>query len=298
LNFSLINPNIAHQLQALIPAIKILPEGTVPFASADYHLLIMIGSDDWQFALLHKQNKQLEALLGFHFEKSLLPAGFPAKWEEVINEYAFLNKFYSAVTVVYRCNEAVLFPGSNYHPAGNPTVLNTLYGEENGAVIKDNFVAAEGINIVYRIAPAIYNTIQRSFINASCKHYYSMELQALGKTGYENLVQVNFFGNQFSVAVIKDGVLQLMQAYNYSKPEDVLFYLLTIAKEFNCNREEIILLIGGMVEEKSAMVTDIKKYFLNIQLASKPETVDCTAAFKEFPLHYFNPAFTIASCVL
>lgn len=282
----------------MIPSIKILPEETEQLTSADYHLMVLIGSGDWQFALFHKQKKRLEGLLGFHFEKNNQVNGFASQWDKVMADYPFLNKYYSSVTVVYRYNETVLLPGNDYDTASNTVVLDTLYGENTEVVIKDDFVAAEGLTIVYRIPSTVCHLLQRNYINASVKHYYSMELQALSKTAYENIMLVNFFGNQFAVTIIKANQLQLTQAYNYSKPEDVLFYLLTVAKEFNCNREEIILLIGGMVEEKSALFADIKKYFLNIQLAAKPETIDCSVAFNEFPLHYFNPVFTIASCVL
>ena len=281
----------------MIPSIKILPEVTEQLVSADYHLLILIGSGDWQFALLHKQKKQVTGILGFHFEKNTDSNDFAAQWDEVMGTYPFLNKYYSSVTVVYRVNETVLLPNDNYEAASNEIVLNTLFGEDDKVIIKNDFVASDGLNVVYRIPSIVYNTLHRSYINAVVKHYYSLELQALGKTAYEDVILVNFFGNQFGVTVIKSDKLQLMQMYNYTKPEDVLFYLLTIAKEFDCNREEIILLIGGMVEEKSPLFTDIKKYFLNIQLAVKPETIDCAGTFNEFPLHYFNPVFTIASCV-
>ena len=282
----------------MIPSIKILPEATEQLVSADYHLMVLIGSGDWQFVLLHKQKKQLTGLLGFHFEKNIHANGFASQWDEVMAAYPFLNKYFSSVTVVYRYNETVLLPGRDYNTASGEAVLNTLYGENSGVVIKNDFVAVEELNIVYRIPSTVYTTLRRSYINASVKHYYDFELQALNKTAYENIMLVNFFGNQFGVTVVKENHLQLMHTYDYSKPEDVLFYLLTIAKEFDCNREEIILLIGGMVEEKSALFADIKKYFLTIQLAVKPETISCATAFNEFPLHYFNPVFTIASCVL
>ena len=295
---SSINAIIAHQLKALIPSIKILPEATEQLVIADYHLLVLIGSGDWQFVLLHKQKKQLDGLLGFHFEKNTLSNNFSAQWDEVMADYPFLNKYYSSVTVVYRVNETVLLPNSNYNANCNEAVLDTLFGGDDKVVIKDDFAVADGLNVVYRVPSPVYSTVQRSYINAVVKHYYSLELQALNKTAYENIMLVNFFGNQFSVTVIKENQLQLMQCYNYNRPEDVLYYLLTIAKEYDCNREEIILLIGGMVEEKSPMFADIKKYFLNIQLTVKPETINCATNFNEFPLHYFNPVFTIASCVL
>ena len=116
----------------------------------------------------------------------------------------------SSVTIVYRVNETVLLPNSNYNANCNQAVLDTLFGGDDKVVVKNDFAVADGLNVVYRVPSPVYSTVQRSYINAVVKHYYSLELQALNKTAYENIMQVNFFGNQFSVTVIKENQLQLM----------------------------------------------------------------------------------------
>jgi Protein of unknown function (DUF3822) len=281
----------------LIPSIKILPANTEQLQSSGYHLIVVTGSNDWQFALLNKEHKSIDSVIGFHFDKAVDEKDFAAKWDAVMDEYPFLNKFYSTVTVVYVTAETAILPGKEFNEQSTKTVLDTLYAEKDNAVIKTDFVVADDLQVAYRVPSSINNIIQRAYINADSKHYYSRELTALAKSGYDNIMLVNFFGGHFTVCLLKERKLQLMQLYEYRQPEDVLFYLLTIAREFDCNREEMALVIGGMVDEKSALFNELKKYFLNISLSAKPETISCTKAFEEFPLHYFHSLFTTALCV-
>lgn len=281
----------------MIPAIKILPADTHSIVSADYHLLLLLGHYNWHFALLNKQKNQLDALLGFTFERKLSAEAFREAWESVMQEYPFLDKYFSSVHIVYKYNEAILLPGKEHTEPVDDLVMDTLFGENPAAVVKAEEVPAEDLAVIYRIHPAVYQLLQRYYVNAVHRHYYSMELQALHKTGYENSISVNFLGSSFVVTVRNNRKLQLIQAYTYQTAEDVLYYLLTIAKEYDCNREEIVLLAGGMVEEQSPLFTGLKKYFLNIELAQKPGTLDCAAGFNEYPVHYFHPIFTIATCV-
>lgn len=281
----------------MIPAIKILPDDVQHFTSAAYQLILLLSGNDWQFALMNREKKRLEAFIGFHFENKMDEAVFNSRWNEVLEEFPFLNKHYSSVFVNYLNSGAALLPGTDISETGAAAIFTLLHGQENSAITKTDFVMADNLQVIYSIPPVINNIIQRTYINADTKHYYSRELSALAKSAYENILQVNFPGRHFSVCVMKQRKLQLFNLYEYTRPEDVLYYLLTIAKEFDCNREEINLVIGGMVDEKSALFDELKKYFLNIQFALKPETVDCSAAFEEYPLHYFHSIFTIASCV-
>ncbi|MBI2730866.1 MAG: DUF3822 family protein [Sphingobacteriales bacterium] len=273
-----------------------MPETLEQVTSVDYHLIVLIGSGEWQFALLHTQTKSIEGFLAFNFEKKVEPKEFKKNWDKIISEYRFLDKYYANVSIVYRFDEAILLPVDD-DLFSHSSVLNVLYGEDNGAMVKEECVINEGINIVYRVPVMIANTLQRHFVNALINHYYSFLLQSPAKKKLSDVIAVDFFASQFTVMVIRKNQLQLIQSYNYSTPEDVLFYLLTIAKEYNCSREDIILQAGGMIEEKSALFTELKKYFLHIIITEMPEGFESSEAFNEFPVHYFNPILTIASCV-
>ncbi|MBI1779992.1 MAG: DUF3822 family protein [Sphingobacteriales bacterium] len=278
----------------MIPAIKILPDDFQQFTSSGYQLLILLGRHDWQFALLNREKKLVEGLLAFHFEKIVTEKDFESKWEAVQAGYPLLGKYYSSVKVVLATPEVVLLPGNEFNQSDVANVLNTLHSEREAAVIRTDFIANENLQVAYRLPLSVNRLIERTYINADFKHYYSTELSAAKISSVANGVLVNFFSHKFSAMVIKNNQLQLLNLYDYQQPEDVLFYLLTIAKEFDCNREETVLAISGMIDERSALFAELKKYFVNLQWTEKPANISCTEGFEEYPLHYFHSIFTIA----
>lgn len=279
----------------MIPAIKILPDDLQQFTSSGYQLFILLGRHDWQFALLNKEKKILEGLLAFHCETIISEKNFESKWEALLADYPLLNKYYSSVKIVLATPEAALFPTKEFNGQEAATILNVLHGEREQVAIKTDFVPEDNLQVVYRLHSAIDKLIRQTYINAEVKHYYTGELNAVNKSATENGFFVNFFSHKFSVMVIKNSLLYLLNLYNYQQPEDVLYYLLTLAGEFDCNRQELALTISGMIDERSALYTELKKYFLNIQWAEKPGNIHYTEGFEEYPLHYFHSIFSIIS---
>lgn len=277
----------------MIPAIKILPEDLQQITSSAYQLLVLLGRNDWQFALLNREKKMLEGLLAFHADKAITDADFGNKWNAVQEDYPLLGKYYSSVTVVIATTEVALLPVNELGENNLATILNTLHGEKEETIVKSDFTSND-LQVVYRIPASANKLIERTYINASIKHYYTAELFSLNMDGVENGLYVNFFSRQFSVMVIKNKQLQLLNQYDYRQPEDVLFYLLTIAKEFEYNREEAPLLISGMLDENSALFADLKKYFISIQFTSVPAAISCSEGFEEYPQQYFHSLFSAA----
>jgi hypothetical protein len=196
--------------------------------------LILLGRNDWQFALFNREKKMLEGLLSFHFENAIADDDVEHKWKTVQEDYPLLGKYYASVKVMIANTEVALLPLNEFGENNWATILNTLHGEKEEVVVKSDFTI-NNMQVVYRIPSLVNKLIERTYINASVKHYYTVSLHSLNSDGAEHGLFVNFFSRQFSVMVIKHKQIQLLNLYDYRRPDDVLFYLLTIAKEFDYN---------------------------------------------------------------
>src|SRR5678816_4790472 len=78
---------------------------------------------------------------------------------------------------------------------------------------------------------------------------------------------IDFKTDSFSVVVLKHNSILLAQIFAYSKPADILYWLLKICKEFSLPQNEVTLLISGLIDKRSAMYRDLDQYFLNIEFA-------------------------------
>jgi hypothetical protein len=106
-------------------------------------------------------------------------------------------------------------------------------------------------------------------------------------------LHVTFYPNKIVCVLVLNGVLQLLNSYTYVTKEDVVYHLLNIKDKYKS--EDLQLKLGGMIEETSALYTEIYKYFLNVSFAE--HDCNCVEGIKKYPSHYFSHLLSVASCV-
>jgi hypothetical protein len=97
--------------------------------------------------------------------------------------------------------------------------------------------------------------------------------------------------------VIKNNSILLAQIFAYSKPADILYWLLKICKELSLSQNEVKLSISGLIDGRSAMYKELDQYFLNIEFASIANGVKLSNPFHEYPIHFFSSLYKLAACV-
>jgi len=94
--------------------------------------------------------------------------------------------------------------------------------------------------------------------------------------------------------VKKNKQLQLAQAYSYKTPLDVVYYLLKICYEFGLDQSEVFVILSGLIDQDSAMYSELHSYFLNLYFAQPPPY---SVPENEYPHHYFTSLYNLAACV-
>jgi hypothetical protein len=98
--------------------------------------------------------------------------------------------------------------------------------------------------------------------------------------------------------MFKEGSLQLVQTFTYSSPEDVLYYLLKICKEFDMSQQEVKLSISGLIEKDSSIYRELYKYFIYPDFEILPDGISLADALNKYPDHYYSSISKLATCVL
>jgi len=105
---------------------------------------------------------------------------------------------------------------------------------------------------------------------------------------------VIFYQNKIVIALLKKGMLQIVQTFKYTTATDVVFHMLNICEQFKA--KEINIKISGMIEKDSALFKEIYKYFLHIDFDNLPSDLSSDERIKELPNHFFSHLFSIALC--
>jgi hypothetical protein len=144
----------------------------------------------------------------------------------------------------------------------------------------------------YSIPGIINHAIRETFSSAEFFHVHTSSLKM--HSGYDaaDQIMVDITPNDFRVLVKSSGKLLLAQVYNYTSPLDVVYYLLKIVSVFNLQKDDLLVILSGLVEENSALYRELHQYFYNLRFSEPALNFD-----HQLPAHYFTSILNLASCV-
>ena len=109
-------------------------------------------------------------------------------------------------------------------------------------------------------------------------------------------MEVVLYPSHIIVSLWREDQLLIIQCYEYDTPEDVAWWLLNITSQWEMQPSELPVVVSGLVEIQSPMYAEIKKYFLDVELDTRPADFQYDFSFDNYPQHFFSPIFSLALC--
>jgi hypothetical protein len=185
--------------------------------------------------------------------------------------------------------EAVMIPLKFYNKENS--YIKSIYTTEVQKELADSIEQWQIVN-VYSMPVRVLNEIQNHFTKTEYLHAFTVGLKVYDGFIAKNSLAVHFTPYNFRVSVKKEGQLLLAQMYPYQTPLDVVYYLLKITEEFSLPKDDLYVVVSGLIEESSSLYEELKNYFLNLQFAATPNIAPQT----EYPAHYFSSMYNLSSC--
>lgn len=246
------------------------------------NLYMQIGSDHCLYAFLNDGDNKIQKLVykeldATHFNAGELLAGLD---EHNINKTVVASAFPQALLVPQR-----------YFRENDSSYLDVLYDLPAQKYLHDRINEWQVVT-VYSMPQLIFDSLNSRFSNVQFFHSYTAAIKA-GHHSAQPHLMVNFTSENFSVLLKNNQQLQLLQTYSYKTPLDVVYYLLKICYEFSIPQTEVQLLVSGFLEKNSALFTELRNYFLNVDFEPAPEG---HLPAGEYPHHYFTALYNLLLC--
>ncbi|MEJ7625845.1 MAG: DUF3822 family protein [Ferruginibacter sp.] len=279
------------------PAFNLIPEAE---SSAPMHMLVETGWYGIVFAWYKSDPLSLEGVLSYNFNDKILPGELPELLTGIFKKNKIFETPFSTTSVFYNFKESVIVPGNYYKEVNREKVLDLFYGEPTDSLVMTDFINydtgiadTEEISNIYRVPRAIHQVITENLPGALFRHSSSMQVQVDTNADLHCIL----YHNTIKVILIKDSRLQLIQQFDYITPEDVTYHLLNTCDKYNVDSKQVVLVLSGMIDEKSNLYSELYKYFLNINFESVSDEIFLSAAIRQYPSHFFSPLTALAKCV-
>ena len=255
--------------------------------SQDNILSIRVGPRHCGYAITDLQGTQVRSL-GYYSldQREANPV------EELFSLHPELNDPFNKVLAAYDYPESALVPETKYSPEEAASSLETLYGVNGGSAIVSDHMTDHHIYNVYAIPLQMHEWMKKKFKAGNYWHQYTIGIRNIRHDADGGHLLVDFRPDDFTVIASRDNKVLLAQAFSYSTPEDILYYLLKICQQFGLSQQEVRLDLSGLIEKESALYKELYQYFIPVSFRQPgweiPET--------EFPTHFFTSLNDLARC--
>jgi hypothetical protein len=261
-------------------------------------LVVELGNKLFSYILYNKESKQLKALR--HYPLDQLPGKTVSEAvEEIIAEDEILRNNFNDAIIIYNYPESNLVPAAFFDINVNKSLIDTIYGDVYKGLVLSEKIDAWDIYNVYRVPREIHGLVQRKFSAGKYWHFYTLFLSAVNKEeeNEHGVCKLIFYPDRFIAAVVHDRKLQLLNTFSYETPEDVAYYVLSVARQLDLDPNAMLIEISGLIDEKSALYSELLKYFREVHCESSGGGIETSDLLESYPAHYFSPLLKLAVCV-
>ena len=248
-------------------------------------LSLRVGEKHISFSVTDKSGTEL-------YELAYGTAGV---WNEneLINflaAYPALNSSFLAVLVAYDYPQSIVIPSADIKQEEAGILLNTLYHNNQLPVVEA--IPHWQLYNVFAAPKEIQEWVSKKFPAAKSGHQYSLETGNVTAADSSGIIQVDFRKDDFTILVARESKLLLANAFEYSTPEDVLYFLLKICQQFSLQQQEVELQLSGLIDKKSTLYNELYQYFIHVKFREASWN-----AQGEYPAHFFTSLNDLARCV-
>lgn len=211
--------------------------------------------------------------------------------KELLNKDIISGHAFYRVNICYDYGNNMLVPagGFSYEDAGYAKLSNAAL-----SVTVTELISEWQLYNVYTVPGDIHSLLSGKYPAAKQIHQVTLGLKNINAALHAGCIQVDIRHHDFSLIAAKARKLLLAQSFEYTNPEDVIYYLLKACHEFSLSQNEVLVNLSGLFDKQSVLYKDLYQYFANINIREAEWQLPRT----EYPPHFFTSLNELAKCEL
>lgn len=255
-------------------------------------LLMTAGDFFFSFAILKHVSKEIVEFGYYSFLNRQ-----EGKWIDFFDNNELLTANYFQSAIAFNPATSMLVPAAHYNEEKVQVQLDVLSGPDFHSDTITEYLPEWNLYTIARVPQPLHSAVNSYFVSGKS---FSTNFVLLKNIPPEkpDFFLVDFRTDEFTVLVFKDRQLLLLNAYPYSTPGDVLYYLLKICRQYGIVQQEINIILAGLIEKNSAIFRELYKYFIHLQFDDLIAGITVKDELNKCPCHYFSTISKLAACVL
>lgn len=204
-----------------------------------------------------------------------------------------LNEFVSGCEAEYWIDDSriSIIPSALFSDDKKEEAHELLFEPSNGLNYISESAATSDFQMVSAVPQAICDILPAEPKNAFALWLERIENQTTGKHHAAILAR----HDEFNLTVFNRSELVFSNWFGYSKPEDLLYFLMATLESLNILHTEATLSLAGDIEKGGAAHKLISKYIGKVSFASRPKQLGYSYSFSKVEEHK-HPLILSAAC--
>lgn len=240
--------------------------------SYEYILSIQVRLDGFSFSVVRPSDSFL-----LYFKNTPLKISsselLARRFKEWFNSEELLQKPYKKVRVIVFSENFTFVPYPFLHKDTNDEVLHILFQNTNNLQFAENLVKTLNAKLLFSIPDGMNEVFQDLIGEFEITHPLKPIVNHLLKTKQVQLITLLFSEKNLQLALIEKGELLLANNFKINHANDVLYYLLTVLKQFDISTKQTRLFYTGKSSLLRTTMNILPKYFKHIECL-KPDKIN------------------------
>lgn len=228
-----------------------------------------------------------EALEVFSKEEEV---DWPETLKSILRQSELLRRNFSERHIAFSFPDALVIPEAKFSSSSTKDLINLIYGEQPHSWIGyKKMPRSFEMMLAYRIEEGIHDWITERFPSYDTAHLYAEILQhGLSETiANEKLALIHLEEKTWILTLLSGGQLQVIQTFNYTTREDILYDLLNGLQQCQIPSNQCRLKISGQLTVSDELVDQLSGLFQSIEWQSIPAAGIFQSLKQQFPPHHF-----------
>lgn len=216
---------------------------------------------------------------------------FAETYRQVKLNSTILNNEYEDTFVIWENENCICIPNDYFSSSSAHLYLSNIVGDKLHAMqmhdkVDDKIVA-------YKVSGDHLRLVEDHFPNAQQLHKYTTLVKSVNQSSHvRTFIKTVFYQNHFLLMAVEDGVLKLIQTFNYKTSEDVIYHILNTTVQLKMDAENTEVIVSGLIDLQSVLYRELYKYIHQLKVDTLPDNT--ASATHEYPEHYLLPFYKYA----
>ena len=269
-----------------------------------YRLSILLGQNGFSFLVTHVSSKKvlvIESYRSNHSDNHQNERGWPSNGNDYFDQLSkndLLHLTYYKVDIAVASHKITLAPHNFIH-GHELAVMSAAHSVHESEEILTELLFNPGPAIAIAIPKYIKEYCSALFPDAVMRVAPAVFVKGVFRKHSDLITRqifLNVFNGYFEMCVIQGSRLLYLNAFRYSAPSDVLYFVIFVLEQLGFVPSEENITLMGEISDSETVFNQLKVYCASLHYAKHPEGLEYGETFTGFHIHNYFTLLNIPLC--